>query len=68
MNEEVKNWLVPKLESWNLTFDETEYSEDGEPIEPTTSLDLILPRLKADKQLTPQEYEEILFHLWQIHF
>lgn len=67
MNDEVKAWLIERLESWNDTFqdevdDEGELDDDFE-----TSLDKILPKIKDNKPLTTEEYEEVLFHLWQAY-
>jgi hypothetical protein len=58
MNKEVKQWLIDKLESWNNTFDNVD--EEG------SSLDKILPKLKGNRKLRKDDYDEIFFHLWQI--
>ena len=54
--------LITKLESWNFTFDNVD--EDGE-LE-SSSLDGILPKLRANKRLTKDDEAEILFHLKQM--
>ena len=66
MNDEVKTWLIERLETWNDTFQD-ELDEDGEYEQVQTTLDDIIPKIKDNKQLTPEEYEEVLFHLWQAY-
>lgn len=49
-------WLHSQLEDWWMTFD----NEDD-----NTSLDEIMPKLAENKALSPNEWEEVVFHMWQ---
>lgn len=55
-SSEVKGWLLDRLESWDFTFDEE------------TEIPDLMKKIKDDQELTAEEYEEILFHLWQIYY
>jgi len=46
-------WLISVLEIWDETFDED------------TEIPTYIDKIKNQKPITPVEYEEILFHLWQ---
>ena len=54
-DKETKAWLINTLESWDSTFDEGEETE----------IPAYIDKLRKDEVMTPDEYEEILFHLWQ---
>jgi len=66
MKEEEK-WLYDKLESWRSTFD-NETDEDNEVEGDEKGYDEItklMDKIKNFKPLTPKDYENILYHLWQ---
>ena len=67
MIEEVRGWLVKVLESWSLTFDET---DDEDEKEEGLDLDTIVLSLKekTSAKFTQEALEEVLFHLWQIFY
>ena len=53
MNKETKTWLIETLESWDTTFEEE------------TDIPSIIIKLEKNEALTADDYEGILFHLWQ---
>jgi hypothetical protein len=52
-HKETKGWLIKTLKSWDTTFDEE------------TDIQSFVEKLRKNERLTPDEYDEILFHLWQ---
>ena len=60
MNEQVKAWLLDKLDDWADTYDDEE--REG------NSAVRIEEKLRAGRELTKGDLEEALFHLWQISF
>lgn len=65
---EYKTWVVDKLESWAETFNNN-YPEHMEDIieEENQSYELIqnLVVKFLNNNCSKEEYEEILFHIWQ---
>lgn len=51
---ETHGWLIDVLESWDSTFEDEE-----------TGLPAIMDKIRKNESLTSDEYDEILFHLWQ---
>jgi hypothetical protein len=56
MQNGTKTWLIKNLESWDTTFEEE------------TEIPELIAKIKQDRELTPDDYEEIIFHLWQIFY
>ena len=53
MQTETKTWLIDTLESWETTY-------EGE-----TDIPPLIEKLQKDAAMTLDDYERILFHLWQ---
>lgn len=53
MPEETKAWLIDTLESWGTTFEEE------------TDIPILIAKIQGNETLTADEYDEIIFHLWQ---
>lgn len=61
------DWVINELEEWAETFrDDVEKDEDDELV-PTNSFELIHELIERfeNKTCTKEDYENILFHLWQ---
>jgi len=56
---EVKNWLIDTLKDWQFTFESNDSDTGG-----WYALENIINRLES-KDCTREDYENILFHLWQ---
>ena len=48
-----REWVVSELEEWEATFEEE------------TPLPGIIDKIRNGDGLTPQETDDLLFHLWQ---
>jgi hypothetical protein len=62
-----KQQIVEELYDWARTFD-TEFDENDEPT--TSSLDFVwgLAEKLKNNQCSPKDYDDILFHIWQINY
>lgn len=60
-----KDWVIDELSSWALTFID-EKDDEGEAT--SKSYDLIIKLVNKFEQnsCSSEDYENILFHLWQI--
>jgi hypothetical protein len=55
--DEYKQWVIAKLEDWRETFDEDK--DDG-----WDKINLLIIKYR-NNDCSGQDYEDILFHLWQ---
>ena len=53
MQTETKTWLIETLESWDTTYEEE------------TDIPPLIEKLEKDATMTLDDYERIIFHLWQ---
>ena len=67
LNPESKTWVIEELTSWQTTF-ENEVDEDGDDDDSGwDELERLIDNVKADS-CTKDDYEEVIFHLWQHSF
>lgn len=64
------NWIISKLEDWAESFNNTahpvsHYEDEEDNAEVYEELQKLIEKLKTDS-CTKEDYDEILFHLWQM--
>jgi len=59
------DWVVYELTNWAQTFTD-EKDADGNPTSESYDIIMRLVENYKNKNCTKQDYENILFHLWQI--
>jgi len=64
MNDEVKDWVIDKLDGWIDTYNTF---DDDDERENNTAIKLY-EKLTKGEELTKENYEELTFHLWQIFY
>lgn len=71
MKPEYKTWIINELENWAETFNNNypDHMEDEleDEIKVFDEIQSLIKKLTKDK-CTKNEYENILFHLWQIKY
>ena len=68
---ESKKWLVGELLEWRETFRDDDDDEDiTESIAHRSGWDVLTDLIEKVKknECTAKDYEEIIFHLWQISY
>lgn len=67
MIQEYQSWIVDKLESWATTFDYGESYDDEVREEGEKAFDYIHHLISKFETgtCTKDDYENILFHIWQ---
>ena len=64
-----KNWVIDELESWKHTFN-NQYPDHMEEIienenKVINNINKLITKL-SNSECTKEDYENILFHLWQL--
>lgn len=64
MLEPYKEWVIYELSGWAETF-EDDRDKEGEPTKGTDIIIKLADKLERNT-CSKKDYEEILFHLWQL--
>lgn len=65
MNKETRQWLIEDLESWRETWRDEESEEANKA---WNELSKLIGDIKKRNKLTVEQFEEIIFYLYQHHF
>ena len=66
--EEHWKWVYDHLESWCFTFQDEAIDEEtgkDENVPPWETLNKLLLKISKQKRLSKNDYENIIFYLWQ---